>query len=217
MKLAWDETGKRLYETGTKKGVLYIPNESGVYDTGFAWNGLIGISEKPSGAEATPIYADDIKYLNLYSNEDFAATIEAYTYPDEFAACDGSQSIAPGVVAGQQTRQPFGLCWRTSVGNDLDGDDYGYKLHLAYGCVASPTEKNYKSMNSSPEAITFSWNLTTTPVDIENFKPTAHLVIDSNTIDAAKLSALEDLLYGTTEDEPSLPTPAEIIALVNAV
>ena len=211
--LAWDETGKKFYETGVNKGVLY-PQVSGAYPKGVAWNGLTAVTESPSGAEATPLYADNIKYLELRSAEDFGATIEAYTYPDEFAECDGSATPTPGVSIGQQTRKAFGLCYRTEVGNDEEGTDYGYKLHLIYGATASPSEKSYASINDNPEAITFSWEVTTTPVTVTGFKPTASLVIDSKKVDATKLKALEDALYGTTEAEAYLPLPDAVITML---
>ena len=214
-KLVWDETGKRYYETGVKNGVLYIPTD-GVYSKGVAWNGLTAVTESPSGAEPTALYADDIKYLNLISAEEFGATIEAYTYPDEFAACDGSAELATGVTIGQQNRKTFGLCYKTTLGNDVDGNNYGYKLHIIYGCVATPSEKAYASINDSPEAITFSWEVTTTPVSVNGFKPTASLVIDSTKAEAAKLTALEDILYGAEATEPRLPLPDEIATLMTA-
>lgn len=220
-KIKWDAVGEHLFETGVKNGVLYRQNVSGVYDEGYAWNGLISISESPSGAEATPLYADDIKYLNLMSAEDFGATIEAYTYPDAFAECDGSASLAKGVTIGQQARKPFGLCYRTTIGNDTDGNDHGYKLHIIYGCLASPSERSYSTINDSPEAITFSWEIKTTPVAVTGAKPTACLTIDSTKVDASKLSALEVILYGkdpTSEGgedgvAPRLPLPDEIKTL----
>lgn len=214
-KLVWDETGKRYYETGVKNGVLYIPT-SGVYSKGVAWNGLTAVTESPSGAESTPLYADDIKYLNLISAEEFGATIEAYTYPDEFAACDGSAELATGVTIGQQNRKTFGLCYKTTIGNDVDGNDHGYKLHIIYGCVATPSEKAYTSINDSPEAITFSWEVTTTPVSVNGFKPTASLVIDSTKAEAGKLTALEAILYGGDSEEARLPLPDEIATLMAA-
>ena len=214
-KLVWDETGKRYYETGVKNGVLYIPTD-GAYSKGVAWNGLTAVTESPSGAEPTALYADDIKYLNLISAEEFGATIEAYTYPDEFAACDGSAELATGVTIGQQNRKTFGLCYKTTLGNDVDGNNYGYKLHIIYGCVATPSEKAYASINDSPEAITFSWEVTTTPVSVNGFKPTASLVIDSTKAEAAKLTALEDILYGAEAAEPRLPLPDEIATLMSA-
>lgn len=214
-KLVWDETGKRYYETGVKNGVLYIPT-AGVYSKGVAWNGLTAVTESPSGAESTPLYADDIKYLNLISAEEFGATIEAYTYPDEFAACDGSAELATGVTIGQQNRKTFGLCYKTTIGNDVEGNDHGYKLHIIYGCVATPSEKAYTSINDSPEAITFSWEVTTTPVSVNGFKPTASLVIDSTKAEAGKLTALEAILYGGESEEARLPLPDEIATLMAA-
>lgn len=213
--LTWDNVGERLYETGVDKGVLY-PQVSGAYTKGVAWNGLIGVTESPSGAEPTPLYANNHKYLNLMSNEDFGATIEAYMYPDEFMACDGSAAIATGVYAGQQTRQTFGLSYRTLIGNDTEGTNHGYKIHLVYGCLASPSEKANATVNESPEAATFSWSVTTTPVEIAGFKPTAHLIIDSTKVPAEKLTELENKLYGDTDTEAELPTPAEVIALVGS-
>lgn len=223
MKLVWDKTGEHFYETGVKNGVLYPMSASGTYPKGVAWNGLTAITESPSGAEATALYADDIKYLNLMSNEEFGATVEAYTYPDEFAECDGSASLTEGVYIGQQARKTFGLCYRTTLGNDAKGSDYGYKLHIIYGAMASPSEKAYSTINDSPDAITFSWELSTTPVAVANFKPTASLTIDSTKVDAAKLTALEEILYGkdgTGEDhttgavDPRLPLPDEIATLM---
>ena len=212
-KIVWDQTGERLYETGVKQGVLYIP-ASGVYSKGVAWNGLTAVTESPSGAEATALYADDIKYLNLMSHEEFGCTIEAYTYPDEFAACDGSASLAKGVSIGQQPRKTFGLCYRTTLGNDTDGNDYGYKLHMVYGCLAAPSEKAFSTINDSPEAITFSWEVSTTPVNVAGHKPTAHLEIDSTKADPVKLAALEKILYGDTDTEARLPLPDEIVTLM---
>ena len=214
-KLIWDATGERFYETGVKQGVLYV-QEAGAYPKGVAWNGLTAVTESPSGAEATALYADDVKYLNLMSAEEFGATIEAYTYPEEFEACDGSVSIATGVSIGQQKRKTFGLCYRTTLGNDTDGSDYGYKLHLIYGALAAPSEKAYATINDSPEAITFSWELTTTPVNVTGHKPTACITIDSTKVDAEKLTALEDILYGTESEEARMPLPDEIITLMNA-
>ena len=208
-KIEWDKTGERLYETGVKNGVLYV-QEGGVYGNGVAWNGLTAVTESPSGAEATPLYADDIKYLNLLSAEEFGATIEAYTYPDEFAACDGSAALADGVMIGQQARKTFGLCYRTTIGNDTDGNDHGYKLHIIYGALAAPSEKAYATVNDSPEAITFSWEVTTTPVNVTGAKPTASITIDSTKADPAKLAELEKTLYGDTDTEASLPLPDQI-------
>ena len=214
-KIVWDQTGERLYETGVNHGVLYIP-ASGVYSKGVAWNGLTAVTESPSGAEATALYADDIKYLNLMSAEEFACTIEAYTYPDEFAECDGSASLVAGVSIGQQPRKTFGLCYRTTVGNDVDGNAHGYKLHMVYGCLASPSEKAYSTINDSPEANTFSWEVSTTPVNVTGHKPTALLTIDSTKADPTKLAALEDILYGKDQVEPRLPLPDEIATLMAA-
>ena len=214
-KLVWDQTGKRLYETGIKQGVLYV-KENGAYDNGVAWNGLTAITESPSGAETTPLYADDIKYLNLLSTEEFAATIEAYTYPDEFMQCDGSASLSTGVYIGQQSRKTFGMCYRTVLGNDEDNNDYGYKLHLIYGCLAAPSEKGYSTINDSPEAITFSWEVSTTPENVTGHKPTATITIDSTKADKQKLAALEAILYGSENDEPRLPLPDEVASLMTA-
>lgn len=218
-RLKWDQTGDRLYETGVKQGVLYIPT-AGVYSTGVAWNGLTSVTESPSGAEATALYADDVKYLSLLSTEEYGATIEAYTYPDEFAACDGSKELVDGVMIGQQARSTFGLCYRTTVGNDTEGNDHGYKLHIIYGALASPSEKQYQTINDSPDAITFSWEVTTTPVNVAGCKPTASLVIDSTKADPTKLAALEDILYGkdaasdNAGTAPRLPLPDEIKTLM---
>lgn len=215
MKLTWDKTGERLYETGVDRGVLY-PIQDGEYNMGVAWNGLTAVTESPSGAEATAIWADNIKYLNLMSAEEFGATIEAYTYPDEFAECDGSAEIAGGVYIGQQSRKTFGLCYRTVLGNDVESNDYGYKLHLIYGALASPSEKAYNTINDSPEAITFSWEVTTTPVNVTGFKPTANVTIDSTKCDADKLAALEAILYGSDDTEARLPLPDEIVSIIGA-
>lgn len=214
-RLTWDDLGKRFYETGVKQGVLY-PQVGGAYPKGVAWNGLTAVTESPSGAEPTPLYADDIKYLELTSNEEFGCTIEAYTYPDEFKACNGEATLAEGVTIGQQTRVPFGFCYKTVLGNDEKKNDYGYKLHLVYGATASVSEKAFQTINDSPEAITFSWEVTTTPVAVKGFKPTAILTIDSTTIAADKLTALEDILYGKDEAEARLPLPDEIAELVKA-
>lgn len=221
-KIVWDKTGERLYETGVDHGVLYPIASGGTYPKGVPWNGLVSVSENPTGAEATAQYADNIKYLNLLSAEEFGATIEAFTYPDEFAVCDGSAEIIPGVMIGQQSRKVFGLCYRTLIGNDVDGSDHGYKLHLIYGALASPSEKAYTTVNDSPEAITLSWEVTTTPVPVTNFKPTASLVIDSTKFDATKMQALEEVLYGkdgtgvpkTGAVEPRLPLPDEVATLL---
>ena len=213
-KLTWDQVGERLYETGVDHGVLYIPDSGGDYTDGVAWNGLTTVTESPSGAEATALYADNIKYLNLISAEEFGATIEAYTYPEEFFQFDGMSSPSPGVVVGQQNRKQFGLSYRTRVGNDVDGSDYGYKLHLIYGATAAPSERAYATINDSPEAITFSWELTTSPVFAgDDLKPTAQLTIDSTKVDAADLEALELILYGDTGTDPRLPLPEEVIAI----
>lgn len=216
-KLTWDNTGERIFETGIKQGVLYPIQSDGSYSKGVAWNGLTAVTESPSGAEATPLYADDIKYLNLLSNEEFGATIEAYTYPDEFAECDGSAELATGVMIGQQKRKVFGLCYRTAIGNDVDGNDHGYKLHLIYGCLAAPSEKAYSTINDSPEAITFSWEVTTTPVNVEGFKPTSQITIDSTKADPTKLAALEAILYGSAESEAKLPLPDEVATTMTTV
>jgi hypothetical protein len=212
-RVAWDAVGQRFYETGIDRGVLYIPNGSGVYNTGFAWNGLVSVTEAPSGAEANPQYADNIKYLNLVSAEDFGATIEAFTYPDEFAQCDGSATPTPGIAIGQQPRKTFGLSYRTRLGNDLANTEYGYKLHLVYGALAAPSEKAYSTINDSPEPITFSWEVTTTPVNVTGWKPTASLTIDSSKVDATALATLEDFLYGTVGSDPSLPLPSAVLAI----
>lgn len=211
--LTWDQVGERIYETGVDRGVLYIPNGSGVYDVGVAWNGLVGVTESPSGAEASPQYADNVKYLNLLSAEEFGATIEAFTYPDEFGQCDGTAAPSSGVLLGQQGRKTFGLAYRTLVGNDLDGTEYGYKLHLIYGALAAPSEKAYATMNDSPEAITFSWEVTTTPVQVVGYKPTSVIVVDSTLVDGAALEDLEEILYGAVGVDPRLPLPDEVITL----
>lgn len=211
--ITWDGVGEKLYESGVDHGVLYIPNGSGVYDTGFAWNGLVSVTESPSGAEPNPQFADNIKYLNLLSAEEFGGTIEAFTYPDEFGQCDGSVEPEPGVVVGQQSRKSFGMCFRTKIGNDVDGADHGYKLHLIYGALVSPSEKNYQTINESPEAITFSWEFTTTPAPVTGYRPTSLIVIDSTKVDASDLAALELILYGNSTGpvQPKLPTPDEVI------
>ena len=211
-KLVWDEVTKKEYETGVEKGVLY-PEENGTYPKGEAWNGLIGVSEKPSGAEPTPLYANNKKYLELVSAEEFGATIEAYTYPDGFEACQGLKEIAPGVVIAQQNRKGFGLSYVTLKGNDTDGTDHGYKIHLVYGAKAKPSEKANKTVNGDPEAITMSWEISTTPVDVPNAKATAHVIIDSNKVDAEELAALEAILYGSEETEARLPLPTELVEL----
>ena len=213
-KLVWYQTGERYYETGVKNGVLYVQGEGGTYQNGVAWNGLTAVTESPSGAEPTTLYADDMKYLTLMSAEEFGATIEAYTYPVEFNQCNGEAEIATGVIVGQQDRKSFGLCYRTTVGNDVDGNAYGYKLHIIYGAKAAPSEKAYAAINDSPEAITFSWELTTTPINVEGFKPTANITIDSTKVDASKLTALEAILYGSESENARLPLPGEIITLM---
>lgn len=229
-KLVWDKTGERRYETGVSQGVVYPIQAGGLYSMGYAWNGLSGVTESPSGAEPSAIYADNIKYLNLMSAEEFAGTIEAYMAPDEFAECDGSKEIAPGVYAGQQNRKMFGLSYKTILGNDVDSNDYGYKLHLVYGCLASPSEKGYATVNDSPEAISLSWEFNTTPVEIttlvegKKLKPTAILTFDSTKVDAGKLAKLEEILYGkdptgaSTDDgvAPRLPLPDEVIKIMTA-
>lgn len=215
-KMKWDQEGQRIYETGVSQGALYVYKDS-KYQTGVPWNGLTTVTESPSGAEASPLYADNIKYLELISNEEFGASIEAYTYPDEFAECDGSAEIAEGVLIGQQSRCKFGLAYKTKLGNDTEGDSYGYKLHVIYGCQAAPSEKVYGTINDSPEAITFSWEVTTTPVEVAGFKPTSTIVIDSTKIAAEKLKLIEDMLYGDDQSgEPTLPTPEQIINIVKA-
>lgn len=216
-KLVWDKTGERFYETGVKNCALYVRDSAGTYPKGVPWNGITAITESPSGAEATPLYADDIKYLNLISNEEFGATIEAYTYPKEFAACDGSAELAKGATIGQQPRKSFGLAYKTTLGNDVDNNDYGYKLHLIYGCLAAPSEKAYATINDSPEAITFSWEITTTPVEVKGFKPTSHIEINSKEVDAEKLATLEGKLFGATETEAMLPLPDEVATILGAV
>lgn len=214
-RLVWDNTGERLYETGIDRGVLYPQDNTGNYPNGVVWNGLSSVSESPSGAEANAIYADNIKYLELRSAEEFGATVEAYTYPDEFAVCDGSAEVATGVNVGQQPRKKFGLSYRSIVGNEIENDSYGYKLHLIYNAMASPSERQYQTVNDSPEAISFSWEMTTTPVAVGgNFKPTASITIDSTKADAAKLAELEDVLYGSDTAEARLPLPAEVINIM---
>ncbi len=216
-KLVWDQTGERLYETGVDHGVLYPINSEGKYTPGVAWNGLTGVTESPSGAEATDLYADNIKYLSMRSAETYGCTIEAYTYPEEFEQCDGSATLATGVTIGQQARKVFGFCYRTLIGNDVDGQDHGYKLHLVYGATASPSERAYATVNDSPEAITFSWEVTTTPVNVADLKPTACITIDSTKADPDCLAALEAVLYGTDEPTtgtPRLPLPDEVKTLM---
>lgn len=212
--LVWDQTGEKLYETGVKMGVLYVQS-NGAYPKGVAWNGLTAVTESPSGAEATPLYADDIKYLNLMSAEELGGTIEAYMYPDEFAACNGEASLMDGVSIGQQTRATFGLCYRTVIGNDTENNDHGYKLHLIYGALASPSERAYATINDTPEPITMSWEFTTTPVAVTGMKPTSIITIDSTKVDAAALKKLEDALYGTADKEAYLPLPDEVKTLMS--
>lgn len=214
-KLVWDATAQRLYETGVSNGVIYPLESNGSYGTGVAWNGLTGVTESPSGADTTDLWADNIKYLSLRAAEQFGATIEAYMYPDEFAVIDGTASPANGVYIGQQARKAFGFCYKTVVGNDVDFEDYGYKLHLIYNATVSPSEKAYATINDSPEAITFSWELSTTPVNITgyNYKPTACITIDSKKVDPDVLADLEDILYGTASEDATLPTPGQVIAM----
>ena len=213
-KLIWDQTGEREYETGVKNGALYVQAEGGTYPKGVAWNGLISVTESPSGAEEQALYADDIKYAAPRSREEFGATIEAYTYPEAFEKCDGSSELAPGVTIGQQTRTPFGLAYKTTIGNDTENNNYGYKLHLIYGATAAPSEKAYQTINDSPEAITFSWELTTTPVSVNGYEPTAILTIDSTKTDPTKLATLEGILYGSETTEARLPLPDEIATIM---
>ena len=214
-KLVWDQSGKRLYETGVDHGVLYPIQTGGVYSKGVAWNGLTAVTESPSGADVNDIYADNMKYLGLVGAEKFGATVEAYTYPDEFAECDGSVELVKGATIGQQNRKVFGMVYRTVIGNDVDGNEHGYKLHLIYGATAAPSEKAYNTINEDPEAITFSWELSTTPVIVTGHKPTASLTIDSTKADPTKLAELEKILFGDTETEPRLPLPDEIAQLLN--
>lgn len=213
-RLEWDKVGERLYETGVDQGVLYVQDETGAYPEGVAWSGLRSVSESPSGAEPSPLYADNIKYLNLLSNEEFAATIGAYYSPEEFDACDGTATLTKGVTVGQQKRKTFGLCYRTKIGNDIDGDDHGYKIKIIYGALAKPSQKEYQTVNNDPSAIELSWEVSTTPVKVTGMKPTATLEIDSTKIEPAKLKALEDVLYGTDENKARLPLPDEIKTLV---
>lgn len=215
--LVWDQVGNREYETGVSKCALYPQESNGSYPKGVAWNGITTVTESPSGAEPTALYADNIKYLNILSTEEFAATIEAYTYPDEFAKCDGSAELLEGVSIGQQKRQAFGLCYKTQLGNDVDGNDHGYKLHIIYGALAAPSEKGYGTVNDSPEAITFSWELSTTPVNVSGMKPTATVLIDSTKVAPAKLAALEKVLYGSENADARLPLPDEIKTIMDAV
>lgn len=213
-KIIFDNTGEKIYETGVDHCVLFV-RDGNTYQTGVAWNGITAINESPSGAEATPIYADNIKYLNIVSGEDFGATIEAYTYPDEFTECDGSAEIIEGVKIGQQTRKPFALCYRTLIGNDVAGTGHGYKLHFIYNAQAAVSAKNYKTINESPEAMSFSWEISTTPEVVEGFKPTATVTVDSTKVDSQKLKALEDKIYGSETSEPTMPTISEIVSLLS--
>ena len=213
-KLVFNGVGDRLFETGVKKGVLYVMGEDGQYENGVVWNGLTGVTEKPSGAETTNLYADDVKYVVIYGAEEFEATIEAYTYPEEFEQCDGSAVLEAGVNVGQQTRKTFAFCYTTSLGNDTQGQDFGYKIHIIYGCKAKPSEKSYSTINDSPEAVTFSWDVSTVPVPVEGMNPTATVVIDSTRVEENKLKLLEEVLYGTTVEEARLPLPDEIKTLL---
>lgn len=233
-KLIWDADGTRRFETGVDHGVLYLRDKDGAYNTGVAWNGLTGVTENPSGAEATALWADNIKYLNLISAEEFSATVTAYTYPDEFAECDGSVSVAKGVKIGQQARKTFGMSYRTLIGDDIEGDDKGYKIHMIYGCSATPSDKGYTTKNDSPSAIEFSWTVNTTPVNVTGFKPTATVEVDSTTTDPERLKVLEAVLYGTDDEKasewmkyaegeevvpagPRLPLPDEVVKIVGAI
>ena len=213
-KLVWDEVGSRFFETGVKNGVLFVQNDEGGYNKGVVWNGLTAVTESPSGAEETPLYADDIKYVVFYSNEEFGATVEAYTYPEEFEQCDGSASLGKGVTVGQQARRSFALVYKTAIGNDIQGQDLGYKLHIIYGAKAAPSEKAYSTVNDSPEAVTFSWEISTVPVNVNGLKPTATVVIDSTKIDGEALAAIEAKLFGSEDEEATLLLPDEIKALL---
>ena len=215
-KLVFDEVGKRLFETGVKNGVLFVQKDDGKYETGVVWNGLTAVTESPSGAEPTPLYADDMKYVVLYSNEEFGATIEAYTYPEEFEQCDGSASLGEGVSIGQQPRKSFALCYKTTLGNDVKGNELGYKIHIVYGCTAAPSEKAYATINDSPEAITFSWEVSTVPVQVKGMKPTSTVVIDSTRVSSANLTKIEEKLYGGESTESTLLLPDEIKTLLGA-
>lgn len=213
-KLVFNNVGERLFETGVKNGVLYVMGDEGAYENGVVWNGLTAVTESPSGAETTPLYADDVKYVVIYAAEEFGATVEAYTYPEEFEQCDGSAAISEGITIGQQTRKSFGMCYKTSVGNDVQGQDYGYKIHIIYGAKAAPSEKSYSTINDSPEAVTFSWELSTVPVPVEGHNPTATMVIDSTRVPAEKMALIEAKLYGSEESDATLPLPDEILALI---
>ena len=213
-KLVFNNVGERLFETGVKNGVLYVMGDEGAYENGVVWNGLTAVTESPSGAETTPLYADDVKYVAIYAAEEFGATVDAYTYPEEFEQCDGSAAISEGITIGQQTRKSFGMCYKTSVGNDVQGQDYGYKIHIIYGAKAAPSEKSYSTINDSPEAVTFSWELSTVPVPVEGHNPTATMVIDSTRVPAEKMALIEAKLYGSEESDATLPLPNEILALI---
>lgn len=213
-KLVFNNVGERLFETGVKNGVLYVMGDEGAYENGVVWNGLTAVTESPSGAETTPLYADDVKYVVIYAAEEFGATVEAYTYPEEFEQCDGSAAISEGITIGQQTRKSFGMCYKTSVGNDVQGQDYGYKIHIIYGAKAAPSEKSYSTINDSPEAVTFSWELSTVPVPVEGHNPTATMVIDSTRVPAEKMAKIEAKLYGSEESDATLPLPNEILDLI---
>lgn len=213
-KLIFNNVGERLFETGVKNGVLYVMGDDGAYENGVVWNGLTAVTESPSGAETTPLYADDVKYVVIYAAEEFGATVEAYTYPEEFEQCDGSAAISEGITIGQQTRKSFGMCYKTSVGNDVQGQDYGYKIHIIYGAKAAPSEKSYSTINDSPEAVTFSWELSTVPVPVEGHNPTATMVIDSTRVPAEKMALIEAKLYGSEDADATLPLPNEILELI---
>lgn len=213
MELTWDKVGERVFEAGVSKGVLYLPNSQGNYLNGYAWNGLVSVTESPSGAESNKQYANNRVYVNLTSAEEFGGTIEAFTYPDEFAQCNGEVSPTPGLSLGQQGRKSFGLAYKTQIGNDIDGTNFGYKLHLIYGATAAPTERAYTTINDSPEAATFSWEISTTAIDVPGYAPTSSLTIDSTKVDADTLKDLEDMLYGTAGTDPMMPSPADVIAM----
>lgn len=213
-KLVFDAVGSRFFETGVKNGVLFVQGVNGEYENGVVWNGLTAVTESPSGAEATPLYADDMKYVVLYSTEEFGATIEAYTYPEEFEQCDGSAQLGEGVTIGQQQRKSFGLVYKTVIGNDVQGQELGYKIHIIYGAKAAPSEKAFATINDSPEAVTFSWEVSTVPVPVEGHRPTSTLVIDSTKVDAEKLAAIEAKLFGSESEESTLPLPDEIAAML---
>lgn len=214
-KLVFNQVGERLFETGVKNGVLYVMGDDDTYGNGVVWNGLTGVTEKPTGAEATNLYADDVKYVVIQGAEEFEATIEAYTYPEEFEECDGSAALVEGVNVGQQARKTFAFCYKTSLGNDTQGQNFGYKLHIIYGCKAKPSEKSYSTINDSPEAVTFSWDISTTPVPVEGMNPTATLVVDSTRVSPENMKKLEDKLYGTESEEPTLPLPNEVKQLLS--